>query len=135
MVLGMTEEQSMVLWQAIAQFNHRQYYECHDTLEPLWMEATEPDRSFLQGILQIAVALYHLDHQNLRGAIILLGEGRYRLHQYCPMFFDVDITDLVEQSGQWLHILQMASLEESIPTGLNSYGFNPSIRPWGKVRG
>ena len=47
---------------AIEQFNQQDFYACHDTLEALWMEAIEPDRSFYQGLLQLAVGLYHFSH-------------------------------------------------------------------------
>ncbi|MEN9243741.1 MAG: DUF309 domain-containing protein [Gloeomargarita sp. DG02_5_bins_242] len=69
--------------QAIAQFNQGEYYACHDTLEALWMEAMEPERTLYQGLLQIAVAGYHLGNGNHRGAILLLAEGLSRLRR-CP---------------------------------------------------
>ena len=64
----MTESVAPEFWQGVQQFNQREYYACHDTLEAIWMEASEPEKTFYQGILQIAVALYHLSNQNLRGA-------------------------------------------------------------------
>lgn len=87
-----------VLRQAIIQFNQQEFYACHDTLEALWTEAIEPDRTFYQGILQIAVACYHLGHQNWRGAMILLGEGSRKLKTYQPSYYDLDITHLCTQS-------------------------------------
>ncbi|XQQ07818.1 MAG: DUF309 domain-containing protein [Leptolyngbya sp. IPPAS B-1204] len=69
----MSEEMPPEFWQGIEEFNQQQFYACHDTLEAIWMEAIEPQKTFYQGILQIAVALYHLGNQNFRGAIILLG--------------------------------------------------------------
>ena len=46
-------------------FNEGDYYTCHDLLEELWME--ERHNKFLQGLLQLAVALYHAELGNLRG--------------------------------------------------------------------
>ncbi len=86
--------------QAITQFNQRLFYECHDTLEDLWMEAAVSDRNFYQGILQIAVACHHLGNQNLRGASTLLGEGIRRLSAYEPDYGNIDVTDLVFTSHQ-----------------------------------
>lgn len=65
----------------VEQLNTQQFYACHDTLEALWFEAMEPEKSLYQGILQIAVACYHLSNENLRGATILMGEGLRRLRQ------------------------------------------------------
>ncbi|URR35953.1 DUF309 domain-containing protein [Thermosynechococcus sp. HN-54] len=76
---------------AIGQFNSGEFYACHDTLEALWMEASEPERTFYQGLLQIAVACYHLSRGNQRGAMLLLGEGRRRLEQSDPDFYGLDL--------------------------------------------
>jgi predicted metal-dependent hydrolase len=98
-------------WQAVQQFNNRDFYTCHDTLEALWMEASEPQKRFYQGILQIAVALYHLSNQNWRGAVILLGEGISRLNYYQPDYAEIDVTTLIEQSSQLLSALQQTGPE------------------------
>jgi uncharacterized protein len=95
-------------WEGVEQFNQQQFYACHDTLEAIWMEAMEPQRTFYQGILQIAVALYHLGNANLRGATILLGEGSNRLRRYQPIYAEVDVTALVTQSAELLSRLQQA---------------------------
>jgi uncharacterized protein len=99
-------------WKGVEQFNQQQFYACHDTLEAIWMEAMEPQRTFYQGILQIAVALYHLGNANLRGATILLGEGSNRLRRYQPIYAEVDVTALVTQSAELLSRLQQAQLVE-----------------------
>ncbi|KAL2645202.1 hypothetical protein R1flu_012789 [Riccia fluitans] len=62
-------------------FNAGEYYQCHDVLESLWNDATEPQRSILHGILQCAVGLYHLLHQNHKGAMVELGEGLTKLRR------------------------------------------------------
>ncbi|NJR37899.1 MAG: DUF309 domain-containing protein [Leptolyngbyaceae cyanobacterium CSU_1_4] len=108
----MSEEASESLepafWDGIEQFNQQEFYACHDTLEAIWMEAREPQRTFYQGILQIAVALYHLGNANLRGATILLGEGLNRLRRYQPIYAEIDVTALVIQSAELLTQLQQA---------------------------
>ena len=40
-------------------FNQEQFYECHDTLEEIWLEETGEERGFLQGMIQVAVAFHH----------------------------------------------------------------------------
>lgn len=99
-------------WQGIELFNTGKFYACHDTLEALWMESTEPDKSFYQGILQISVALYHLGNGNLKGAIILLGEGSNRLARYPSVYSQVDVDELLEQSIALLKALQQKQQEQ-----------------------
>ena len=93
-------------WQGVEQFNSGQFYACHDTLEALWIEAGEPEKTFYQGILQIAVALYHLENRNWRGAVILLGEGSNRLRRYPSIYGGVDVDELLSQSAVLLTTLQ-----------------------------
>lgn len=115
-------------------FNQRQFYACHDVFEALWHEAIEPDRTFLQGILQIAVGLHHLSNANRRGATILLGEGCARLQDYQPDYADVDVTDLLESSRQILTQLQTLAPDDSgkaiaIGLGLSSGSAPPLACP------
>jgi uncharacterized protein len=95
------------LWQAVEQFNQGEFYACHDTLEALWMEATPAVRPFYQGILQIAVAFYHLSRGNWRGAMILLGEGAQRLLAFEPSYANLDVENLIDQALAWLEALQI----------------------------
>lgn len=111
----MTEQMPPEFWQGIEQFNQQQFYACHDTLEALWIEAAEPEKTFYQGILQIAVALYHLGNYNFRGAIILLGEGMNRLRHYQPTFAGIDVAQLLSQSRALQTELQQAQLEQAQP--------------------
>ncbi|MBT9313404.1 DUF309 domain-containing protein [Leptothoe kymatousa] len=93
-------------WIGIEQFNQGEYYACHDTLEAIWMEAIQLDRAFYQGVLQIAVGLYHLTNLNWQGAAILLGEGSRRLDAYGEIYGGINVIDLVDQSHNWLAALQ-----------------------------
>lgn len=49
--------------EAVALFNERAYYKCHDCLESLWYTAEEPTRTLIHGVLQCAVGFYHLFNQ------------------------------------------------------------------------
>lgn len=107
----MSEEIPAEFWQGVEQFNGGEFYACHDTLEALWMEAMEPQKRFYQGVLQIAVACYHLTNHNWRGAVILLGEGINRIKTYEPVYSGVDVTHLLIESTELLTDLQQAGPE------------------------
>ena len=98
--------------QGIEAFNQQQFYECHDLLEAIWMESIERDRNFYQGILQIAVACYHLGNGNWRGAVVLLGEGIRRLADYQPTYYGLDVSQLRTDSYQLLQDLQPMTDEQ-----------------------
>jgi uncharacterized protein len=92
--------------QGISEFNAAEYYACHDTLEALWMDSVDPDKKFYQGVLQIAVACYHLHNRNWRGAVTLLGEGIGRLPYYQPVYAGIDVAKLIRDSSNLLQTLQ-----------------------------
>jgi uncharacterized protein len=92
--------------QGIEEFNQQQFYACHDTLEAIWVDAPEMDKRFYQGILQVAVGCYHLSNDNLRGAIILLGEAVRRLYDYQPDYEGINVEQLLNQSINLLQALQ-----------------------------
>ena len=56
-----------LFFRGIREFNEGKFFEAHDSFEEIWQGYREPDREFLQGLIQAAVGLYHLEHRNLRG--------------------------------------------------------------------
>lgn len=55
--------------QGLALFNQGEYFEAHEALETAWREERGPVRELYRGILQIAVAYYHILRGNYRGAV------------------------------------------------------------------
>ena len=52
------------LEKGIVEFNDEAFFECHDTLEEVWMEVRGQERLFFQGLVQVAVGYYHLTCEN-----------------------------------------------------------------------
>ncbi len=90
----------------IEQFNQQNFYACHDTLEAVWLEACPTEKNFYQGILQIAVAHYHLANHNWQGSVILLGEGIRRLKAFRPAHQGIETENLLQTSAALLAELQ-----------------------------
>ena len=93
------------LLQALAQFNRGDWFECHETLEELWVGAKGELRDFYQGMLQIAVALHHWRNGNLKGAQILLRSGGDCLRRVPEVCLGVDVAGLVTDAGGVLEAL------------------------------
>lgn len=75
-------------------FNRGAYYDCHEVLEDLWAGDRSPARDLYQGILQVAVALHHLENGNYTGALLLLRKGPQLLRQAAPVCLGVDTAAL-----------------------------------------
>ncbi len=80
---------------ALKLFNSGQWYETHEILEEIWYETQEPERTTLQGLLQIAVAELHLERDNRIGATILYGEGIGRLKKSTESDLGLEINQLI----------------------------------------
>jgi hypothetical protein len=72
-------------------FNHGLFFEVHEVLEAQWKQEAGDPKVFLQGLIQVAVAFYHLENRNYRGAFVLLKEGLEKLLPYCPRFVGVEL--------------------------------------------
>lgn len=60
---------------ACEHFNAGEYFEAHEVWEDLWNEATGARHSFLQCLIQIAVALHHARKENFVGTRKLFASG------------------------------------------------------------
>ena len=57
----MEGQQDPRLQKGIEEFNQQLFFECHETLEEIWLEEHGEDRRFYQGIIQIAAGYYKLE--------------------------------------------------------------------------
>ncbi len=81
----LTAAQEEMLEKGIAQFNAGQWFEAHETWEDLWGELPGgPRRKFVQGLIQLAVALEHTRRGNPRGALMLLARAGKRFGTEAP---------------------------------------------------
>ncbi len=109
-----TDQPPEQLLEGIAQFNRGAYFDCHETLEELWAGSRPPVRDLYQGVLQIAVALYHLENGNYTGALFLFRKGTELLRHVAPVCMGVDVQSLMDGAGA-----VSASLEAHGPDGMD----------------
>ena len=82
--------------QGLEEFNRGEFFECHETLESVWNRQTGPEREFTQGIIQIAVAYYHILRDNEVGALKLWKRGLERILKFQPVCLGVEVQPLAE---------------------------------------
>jgi hypothetical protein len=83
------------LRKAVLLFNHHLFFEVHEILEAQWRTESGVPRLFLQGLIQVAVAFYHLERRNYRGALSLLHDGLEKLAPHRPAFLGVELQEFV----------------------------------------
>ena len=66
----------------VSLFNHGLYHECHDALEPLWIEAQGPLKEALQGLILLTAGYHHHQLQNATGMKAVWEEALARLNPF-----------------------------------------------------
>ncbi len=100
-------------------FNAREYYEAHDVLEHLWLQGTEENHAFYQGLIQFAGAFVHLkkqrarpahptDGRRLRPAVRLFALASKNLRRYAPRHLGLDVDAILSLADD-----QTRRIEES----------------------
>lgn len=86
------------LFTAVEQFNGGDWFECHETLEDLWVGSKGEMRDFYQGLLMIAVALHHWREGNFKGSVLLLNKGTDLLRRVRPVCQGVEVESAIAQA-------------------------------------
>jgi predicted metal-dependent hydrolase len=81
----------------------RDYFECHEVMEELWLE--EGRNPLFQGLLQVAVGLYHHANGNVSGAIKLMTAALEKLNTFPPDTLGIDLAKLRGDSRSYLEKL------------------------------
>ena len=83
--------------EGIEHFNVCDFFEAHEVWEDLWKDYQGPSRKFYQGLIQVAVCLYHFGNGNIRGAKKLYHSSRAYLEAYLPKHEGIDLEKLLAQ--------------------------------------
>lgn len=108
--------------EGVREFESGGYFEAHDLWEEFWQELRGPDRVFVQGLIHLAVGVYHHGNDNMNGAMSQLGKAATKLSQYPPGHWGIS----AERWIQWARQIAAGQPSPRPDTGL---GFEPSRFP------
>ena len=100
---------------AVALFNGARYWHAHEAGETMWRSATDEERDFYQGLIQVAAGLLHLQRRNMRGARNKLTEGLEKLRPYQPAHRGIFVNELIGEARRLLDDLESGHLPYLIP--------------------
>lgn len=86
-------------------FNRGEFFTCHEVLEEIWLEESEGEKPFYQGVIQVAAAFHHFQRGNRAGLDSLLRSGAEKLRRYPPGCHGLDLAALLVQLQSWLECL------------------------------
>jgi predicted metal-dependent hydrolase len=79
-----------------------QFFEAHEHWESVWLVASNPEKEFLQALIQVAAAFHHLQRGNAKGMRSLLATAQKRLANRTRYFGGVNVAILRHDIQEWL---------------------------------
>jgi len=83
-------------------YRNGEFFEAHEHWEAVWLRTAEPEKTFLQALIQTTAAFHHFQRGNLTGAASLLRGALRRLEPLPGEFGGVAVEPLRQSIGAWL---------------------------------
>jgi uncharacterized protein len=109
----------------IEHFNAHHFFEAHEFLEAAWREEPGPIRDLYHGIIQVAVAYYHIQRGNRRGALKMFSRCRRWLEKYPDQCRGIPVAQLRHDYQQIETIVKNIAPDASLE--LPDYLYQPII--------
>jgi len=91
--------------EGLAHFNAKKFFEAHEFWEEIWLVEAEPEKTFLQGLIQVTAAFHHYQRGNPEGAELLLASGTVKLLRFPENHRGLAIGALRETAKRWARSL------------------------------
>ena len=82
------------------------FFAAHEAWESVWLPAQEPEKTFLQGLIQVTAAFHHWQRENRLGTSRLLRAALGRLERYPACFGGISVDLLCDDIRAWLQALE-----------------------------
>jgi predicted metal-dependent hydrolase len=99
------------LAEGLACYRRQEFFETHEHWESVWLRAPEPEKTFLQALIQVAAAFHHLRRGNAVGAASMLKRALGRLEAYPAEFGGVDVEAVRQSIRAWIAAIQADGIE------------------------
>jgi hypothetical protein len=87
-------------------YRREAFFSAHEHWETVWLQSQEPEKTFLQALIQITAAFHHLQRNNARGATSLLKAALRRLEPYPAFFGGIELEPLRNDVRLWIQLLE-----------------------------
>jgi len=86
-------------------FNKKEFYDAHEYWEELWLEYYLEDKKFIQALIQLTVAYYHLSTGNKKGALSLFNKSLDKMKLFTPKKRGIDVDMIISSINQAIDII------------------------------
>ena len=91
-------------------FNAHHFWHAHEAWEEVWLTSTGDEKTFLQGLVQLAAAYHHVQRGTFRGAIRLFDAAFAKLDPYPSGYAGIDRADAIDVARR--HRMRIAAEEK-----------------------
>jgi len=97
-----SHEKDRLFQKGLEAFNSARFFDAHEHWEEVWLETPNPERMFLQGLIQVAAAFHHYSKTNSRGTRNLLHAGLHKLDSFPEEHWGLALEPLRAAVRLWL---------------------------------
>ena len=79
----------------ITLFNEKKFYDAHETWEEEWSEYRLKDDLYIQGLIQLSVAFFHITNLNLKGSSNLFKKCLPKLKKFPINHRNINVSEII----------------------------------------
>ena len=80
----------------INSFNDKRYYDAHESWEELWSDYRLKDDIFIQGLIQLSVAFFHITNLNVKGSRNLFKKCLPKLKKFPSNHRNINLSEVIK---------------------------------------
>ena len=112
-----------IFYRGVDSFNNKDYYDAHEYFEEIWTEHELEDRVFIQALIQLSVAYFHITNSNKNGAMGLFKKSIKKLDLYIDTIQIIsNINDIIKAAHDSYEYIQQID-----DTNLFNWNLAPSL--------
>ena len=112
-----------IFYRGVDSFNNKDYYDAHEYFEEIWTEHKLEDRVFIQALIQLSVAYFHITNSNKNGAMGLFKKSIKKLDLYIDTIQIIsNINDIIKAAHDSYKYIQQID-----DTNLFNWNLAPSL--------
>ena len=97
--------EEIIFLKGIDSFNNKSFYDAHESWELLWTEYALQDALFVQGLIQLSVAFFHITNLNLVGSKNLFNKCLPKLKKFPSNHRDLNLSDIIDSAEESLKMV------------------------------
>ena len=94
-----------IFLKGINSFNDKSFYDAHESWELLWTEYALQDALFVQGLIQLSVAFFHITNLNLIGSKNLFNKCLPKLKKFPSNHRGLNLSDIIDGAEESLKMV------------------------------